>query len=281
MTSGPAPRSPVRGAVILLLGLSSPGFTYDVWILPGQYQLRLEEVTRVFVNNGDAFPESLTLLSQDRVVDARAVSPDGVYPIAEFRADGTSLTFDFRPTASGPHWIVLGTRPRAVRLKPEEFEDYLAEEGLSAIAEMRKERGETGEPAMERYTKWAKALVDVGDERGVGAFWAEAMGQRLEIVPLDHPNRVEPGGSLRLRVLFQGEPLSGVKLTGARASGPAKEISVSTGEGGEAAVTVTVPGRWYVRAIHMIRVEGDAEASWESHWATLSFEVRSPGGSPW
>jgi len=107
----------------------------------------------------------------------------------------------------------------------------------------------------------------------------ENAGQPFEIVPLDHPNRVQPGGALRLRVLLDGEPLAGVSVTGARASGPAKEISATTDERGEAAVTVTAPGRWYVRAIHMIHLEGDPEVSWASYWATLSFEVQSTAGS--
>ena len=84
---------------------------------------------------------------------------------------------------------------------------------------------------------------------------------------------------MRLRVLLDGKALSGVNVTGARASGPAKEISASTDERGEAAVTVAAPGRWYVRAVHMIRLEGDPEVSWESYWATLSFEVQSTAGS--
>jgi uncharacterized GH25 family protein len=134
---------------------------------------------------------------------------------------------------------------------------------------------------VERYTKWAKAVVDVGDEPGTGGDWAATAGQTLEIVPLDHPNRVRPGESLRLRVLLDSEPLSGARIVGSRASGPTRELVSSTDERGEAEVTVPAPGRWHVRAIHMIRVEADPEVSWESYWATLSFEVQSTAGSGW
>jgi len=279
MTRRPAPQSPVRGAVALLFVLSSPGFAHDLWILPGKYRLTAGEVTRIFVNNGDVFPESLTLLGEHRLSEVLSKSSTGELPVAEFRVDGKSLTFDFHAAAPGSHVILLGTRPRTVRMKGEDFEDYLAEEGLTAIAATRKELGQTSEPAVERYAKWAKAIVDVGDEPGSENVWGEASGQPFEIVPLDHPNRVRPGGALRLRVLFDGEALAGVGVTAARASGPAKEISSSTDEGGEVALTVTAPGRWYVRAIHMVRLEGDPEVSWQSYWATLSFEVQSAAGS--
>jgi len=279
MTRRSALLSPVRGAVALLFFLGSPGFAHDLWILPGKYRLRSDEVTRVFVNNGDVFPESLTLLGEHRLSEVLSISSAGELAISEFRVDGKSLTFDFQSAAPGSHVIALGTRPRTVRMKGGDFEHFLAEEGLTAIAAIRKELGQTSEPAVERYAKWAKAIIDVGDEPGSDRVWGEPAGQRMEFVPLDHPNRVRPGESWRLRVLFDGEPLAGVSVTGARASGTAKEISTTTDERGEAAVTVTAPGRWYVRAIHMVRLEGDPEVSWESYWATLSFEVQSTAGS--
>ncbi len=282
MTRRAAPGSlvrPVRGALFLLLFVSAPGFAHDLWILPGKYRLGVDEVTRVFVNNGDVFPESLTLLGEHRLTEVLSVTSSDKVPITDFRVDGKSLTFDFRSASPGAHVIALGTRPRTVRMNGEDFEDYLAEEGLSEAAAIRKELGQTGAPAVERYTKWAKAVVDVGDEPATEGDWALTVGQTLEIVPLSHPNRVHPGGSLKLRVLLEGEPLSGVRLVGSRASGPAREIVCSTDESGVADVTVTAPGRWYVRAIHMVRIEGDPEVSWESRWATLSFEVQSTAGS--
>lgn len=274
MTRRPAPHARVRGALALSLALASaPGFAHDLWIVPGKYRLRAEEVTRVFVNNGDVFPESLTLLGEHRLSAVHSVSSAGELPVSDFRVDGKSLTFDFQSAAPGAHVIVLGTRPRTVRMKAEDFEDYLAKEGLAAIAETRKELGETGKPAVERYAKWAKTVVDVGDESGSERSWAEAVGQTLEIVPMDHPNRVQPGATLRLRVLLEGQPLAGASVTGARASGPAKEIRTTTDDAGEALVTPTAPGRWYLRAIHMTRAEGDPEVDWQSFWATLTFEV--------
>jgi hypothetical protein len=74
MTRRSAPRSlvrPVRGALSLLLLFPAPGFAHDLWILPGKYRLGVGELTRVFVNNGDVFPESLTLLGEQRLSEVR------------------------------------------------------------------------------------------------------------------------------------------------------------------------------------------------------------------
>jgi uncharacterized GH25 family protein len=269
----------LRGVVALLL-LSSPAGAHDLWILPGKYRLDADEVTRVFINSGDAFPESLTLTGAHRVIDLRALGPEGEAPLSGFRVDSKSLTFEFRSKASGSYVVALATRPRTVRMKASDFEDYLAEEGLSAVAEMRRERSESEKPAVERYAKWAKAVLEVGDGAGPER-WSESVGHPFEIVPLANPDRIAPGGALRLKVLRDGEPLEGVGITGARAGGPARELVARTDTSGEAEVRVSAPGRWYVRALHMIRIEGDPEVEWESYWATLTFEVLAPGaGAP-
>jgi uncharacterized GH25 family protein len=51
--------------------------------------------------------------------------------------------------------------------------------------------------------KFAKALT------GPDAPWEKVLGHVLEIVPLSDPAKARPGQTLRLKVLFQGKPLSG------------------------------------------------------------------------
>lgn len=286
MRTSPALRSRVRVVVVFFLLLrSSAAFAHDLWVLPGKYRLAAGETTRVFINDGDEFPESLTLLGKQRLTEVVFRGADDEKTITEFRVDGKSLTFDIESETAGTYVIALGTRARRVRMKAEDFRDYLSEEKLDEITKMREERNENEQAAVESYAKWAKAVVDVG-ETGVDAEkagsipWNEPVGQPFEIVPLHHPNRVEPGGELPIRVLFRGEPLPGVNVIGARASGRSREIETRTDESGEARVTVSAPGRWYLRALHMIRGEEDPEVQWESFWCTLSFEVAPRPAGP-
>ena len=210
------------------------------------------------------------------------LAPAGKAPISEFRVDGKSLTFDFHSDLAGVHVLALETRARTVRMNAADFESYLEEESLSAIIEARKELGQSSAPAVERYTKFAKAVVEVGEDEGAASIrgaWGNGVGQAFEIVPLDDPSRVRTGQPFRLKVLLDREPLPGARITGARASAEKREIAATTDERGECAVTATAPGRWYVRALHMVPLEGDPEVSWESYWATLTFEVRAAAGA--
>ncbi len=180
MSRRPAPRSSVRAALAALLLLPSSGLAHDLWILPGKFRVQVDESTRVFVNNGDVFPESLTLLGEHRVRGVISKNAAGESAIAQFRVDGKSLTFEFHSAAPGSHVIALGTKPRTVRMNGVDFEGYLAEEGLTEIAEMRKELGQSSAPAVERYSKFAKAVVEVGNESSAERAWAETVGQPFE-----------------------------------------------------------------------------------------------------
>lgn len=289
MTKGPAPCRGRRGrfvsaAALLLLGVQAqPGAAHDLWILAGKYRLAPAETTRVFVNSGDTFPESLTLVGAHRVDELLVRGPgwpDGEERITEFRVDGESLTFDLAPPAIGSHVLGLATRPRTVRLKPEDFEDYLAEEKLTDMAELRKEAGESGEAAVERYTKWAKTVVEVEgepDDEDSNPLWREPLGHRIEIVPLRDPNGLFADDELPFQVLFEGQALAAARVSSGRAGG-GEAVEVETDAGGEASVSLPFPGRWYLRTIHMVRSEEDPQVRWESFWCTLTFEVRERSG---
>lgn len=279
----PAPARRARGFFLIgvLFGVSFGARAHDLWVVAGQYRLDAGETTRVFINNGDAFPESLTLLGEHRVTALELYGPDGAEPISAFRVEGESLSFEVTPQTPGSHVVALSTRARRVRLKPEDFRDYLEENRLGDMTAMLEDLGESDRAAVERYTKWAKAFIDVGElgEDRAASTWSEPVGHPIEIVPGANPNAVVPGSTLPVRVLYDGEPLAGATVSGGKAGGPAREILTETDEDGRAEVIVSLPGRWFLRTIHMVRHEDDPEVRWESFWCTVTFEVREPESS--
>jgi uncharacterized GH25 family protein len=48
-----------------------------------------------------------------------------------------------------------------------------------------------------------------------------------------------------------------------------------TDSNGQASVVLVEAGRWYLRALHVIRLPDDPEAQWESFWTTITFEVEA------
>lgn len=73
----------------------------------------------------------------------------------------------------------------------EDFNLYLAEDGIPDVLEVRRRAGELGKAVRERYSKHIKAFIQVGDTRS--DLYATAMGYPAEIMPLQNPYALAEG----------------------------------------------------------------------------------------
>jgi len=93
-----------------------------------------------------------------------------------------------------PGLLVLGyqSRPKPIVLPAATFNQYLKEEGLDAITELRARRNQTGSDAREIFTRCAKSLVRYGMPAGAQA--DRALGFTLELVSDKNPYTLRAGG---------------------------------------------------------------------------------------
>ncbi len=257
--------------VLALVFAGGPVAALDLWVVPGKFVLNPGEKIRVFLNSGDEFPESESLVGEFRIRSFSLTSATKTTPLTNFMTDGKSLTTEITAPDEGTAVLAVAVKPRLVRLKADEFNEYLEADGLTHILDERRERQESDAAVVERYAKWAKAVLKIA--AGGDDTWKKPVGLKLEIVPEVNPNEVGPGETLTVRVLFDDEPVSGLTLVGGRAGGPRQELRVVTDPEGRADVLIPESGRWYLRTIHMIRVEDDPQIQWDSFWTTLTFEV--------
>jgi uncharacterized GH25 family protein len=168
--------------------------------------------------------------------------------------------------------VTYDSQPSFIELPGKEFLEYLKEEGLEHVAAEREQAGETAQPGRERYQRCLKAIVIAGGKSD--GSYAVATGQRLELILLDDPAALRPGGTLRVRLLFAGQPLAGAKVRAWHRQGDKlATLDRTTSVDGGAAFTLPFAGEWMLSTIRMARVSGDAKADWESHWANLTFAV--------
>lgn len=67
-----------------------------------------------------------------------------------------------------------------------------------------------------RSLKFAKAVFTAArslDQPGEGKGFDRVLGQTLEIIPLTDPTQVQTGEAVRVRVLLQGKPLAGARVS--------------------------------------------------------------------
>ena len=120
--------------------------------------------------------------------------------------------------------------------------------------------------------KFAKTIT------GPGAPWDKMLGHELELLPLSDPAAVKPGGTLRVKVLFRGKPLLGVKVERGDGVTPMKEEGIprfATNGDGIATIPINKPGPVLLALDYPVTPSATPElAATDLYNATLWFNVR-------
>ncbi len=249
---------------------------HDFWLVPEFFSAATGWHLHVYASTGERFPESMAALAPERVASARLVGAEASQPITRMHRAGNSLALEVLPPAEGQWYVAVEVKPRRIDLSADDFNGYLAHDGLPHILELRRQRGELEQPGRERYSRGAKALVRVGS--GGPDVWERVLGHTIELVPLSDPRKLTPPDTLAVQLLFRGEPVRGAVVAAGYAGfeGEGHASESRSDAAGIARLAVAVAGRWYVRSIHMIERPEDPEFDWESFWASLTFEVPPP-----
>jgi hypothetical protein len=257
-------------SVLLLLAVAGTLSAHDLFLKLDSYFVPPGAGLVVRVLNG-TFSESESAVAKDRIRDIAVVTPTGVTRLDTTawtaRGDTSILTVNTRE--SGTYVIGASLHPRELTLEAEDFNAYLAHDGLPDVLAARRKANELDQPARERYSKHVKALVQVGDRRTDG--YRTALGYPAELIPLDNPYALSPGDVFRVRAVVEGKPVANqlVIMGGRRA-----KASTRTDNAGVARVRIGSRGAWYVKFIHMQPADSDSAIDYESKWATLTFGVR-------
>jgi uncharacterized GH25 family protein len=260
------------GALLLLASALS---AHDLFIKLDTYFLSPGAAVRVPVLNG-TFTKSENAIERRRIADLSLVTPAGLTAVdtGAVSAQGDTTMLALRLGGPGTYVVGLSTRPSEISLSGKQFTEYLGEEAIRDVLDARAKADITADSAHERYAKHVKAVFQVGEARTDG--FATPLGYPAEIVPVDNPYALGPGRVLRVRGLVGGKPLAGLSLLAGgrtRAGARIRAQELRTDAEGVASVRLTRRGRWYVKFVRMTPVAG-ARDEYESHWATLTFEVR-------
>jgi len=256
---------------ILFLLVASVALAHDLFLKLDTYFLDAHTRVQIPVING-TFTKSENFIDRDRLADISVVTPRGRAKLAPATAwspgPGSTSLLKVELGDAGTYVAGASTRPRDLSLSAEQFNAYLAEDGLPDVLEARRAANELGRGARERYSKHVKAIFQVGEARS-GEFGV-VLGYPAEIVPLENPYALASGASLRVHCLVGGRAVANQTVLW---GGAAAERSTRTDSAGVATVTLDAAGKWYVKFVNMVRANRSG-LDYESKWATLTFEIR-------
>lgn len=254
--------------------LARPAAAHDFWIVPAELVAPADRQLPIRLFVGEAFvAEGEKPFQRDRVLTFRhlhGTSTDDVLQQADAFHDGKAPLATLWMRGAGGHLLAMDRKPTQIELEPAKFEDYLRHEGLGHLVAERARLGETGKPGRERYSRYLKTLIQIGDARD--ELFGQVTGALLELVPQQHPVFVEPGGRLTVQVRFRGQPLPRARLEAASRDGAdVRSQYLTADEQGLVTVPIDRRGLWLLRMVHMVRCDGCADADWESFWTSYTF----------
>ncbi len=242
---------------------------HDLWIEPTAFLPQVGKVVglrlRVGMDlMGDPVPRDPALIK-----DFVAAGADGTQPV--IGRDGADPAGLLRIGAPGLHIVGYQSQPSRIALKADVFNQYLGEEGLEHIAELRARRKQTNADTQDSFTRCAKSLIQSGV--ATEAQQDRALGFKLELVAGRNPYLLAPGDELPVRLTYEQQPLAGALVVAQSRRNPAAKIALRSDKDGRVRFRLPASGMWLIKVVHMVPAP---ESEWASYWASLTFELREP-----
>lgn len=260
---------------------------HDSWLVP-EYDVLEKSAVHVVFSTGEVFPISEHATSPDRVAEWFVQRNKERQPVVGISIRNKELGGEIVISGTGTSIVALALKPKYIELPAAKFEDYLHDEHAEAVIKLRRSRSETEKPGREFYTKFAKTFVELAYS-APEPFSVTPIGHTLEIIPLMDPCHLRVGDELKVRVVIDGIPGEGLRVSAGHGELPAHtySVAVQTGADGEAKIPLKKSGIWFLRT-HLIRRIADSDAragktgvtlpdgetaDWESFWASITFYV--------
>jgi hypothetical protein len=217
---------------------------------------------------GDPLPYNSALIDQFIGVDSTGRKP----VVGRDGADPAGLLY-----VAAPGLLIIGykSNPSPIVLPAAKFNQYLKDEGLETIAELRARRNQTDSDAREVFSRCAKSLVLSGMSAEAAA--DRTLGFTLELVALKNPYMLHAGDELPISLTYEGRPLPGALVVAMNRLNPEAKLTARTDKNGRVTFKLPQGGMWLVKAVHMIPATAGSNADWASFWASLTFQLKNTG----
>ncbi len=264
----------MRVISICLALLAPPAAAHEFWIEPLEWQIGADHMAQARLVNGSDFEGVEFAYLPQRFARFDIYTGGQAAPVEGRLGNRPALQVGPLPEGlavaayvSTPHTVTYDDR--AV------FDSFVGHKDLESVASAHDARGLPEDGFTERYTRYSKALIAVGNAAGSDL----RTGLETELVALDNPYADDLSDGLRVQ-LFYGDALRTdvqVELFERAPDGTVALTLHRTDEDGIATLPVR-PGHEYLANAVLMREPSaeDAEASgavWETLWAALTFAV--------
>lgn len=263
--------------ILALALLTGPAATaHDFWIEPHSFRTAPGSELAANLMVGDHEKRQRSPIREKRILSLRSIGPAGITDQRTHLLLGASDADMHLPLdGTGTHILVLETDHVPITLPADRFNAYIRQEGLTPAIAWRTANGADEKPGRELYGRCAKAIVQSGTaDPALSAHVTRPVGLSLEIVPEIHPGLLKAGQPLPVRVLFDGAPLSGARVT-LTDLGPGGDVvaQIITDATGRASLTIPHAGNWLLNTVWTRPLADQSVADFQTTFSSLSFAI--------
>lgn len=261
--------------LFLFLTVLQLTFAHEFWLMPERFRLKIGGIINVKLLVGEHFKgkdwEKKNERTQEVLHFFGTEKQDLTAEALKSEANDLMVTF----AQPGTHLIAMRSKNSFIELEAKEFNEYLKEDGIENILQLREQKGELGKKSREFYQRNVKTLVQVSGK--TDETYGKETGMPLEIIPLQNPYRLKTGEKLSVKVLFEGKPLANHAVRtwykNNNAETPVTESVIRTNAKGVATFALNAEGCWMVSLVRMVPYNDASKADYQSYWASLTFEM--------
>jgi uncharacterized GH25 family protein len=262
----------VRSAVLsIFLIVVLPVLAHEFWLEPQQYIFSRGEEINIRFKLGESFHGENWKGNREKVNFLNLYYGDVIdSSLNQQISDEQGDSLQFSMFEEGTVMVVFNNVNTFIELEAQKFLAYLTEDGLTNAIDYRKEHNETDSIGREWYERSVKTILQVGNNKTDS--YKKQTSLPLDIVPLSHPYAVAAKQQMKMKVLFNKQPLTNQKVrVWHKMPDGVTDSSYTSNENGEISFTVMPKGEWMVSCINMVRLNNDPQAQWQSYWGSCTW----------
>ena len=255
---------------MVLLFVSTNAFGHNLWLNPGNHYPEVGETVDIVIGWGHKYVESRTdqEVKDETVKEISAIDPEG--KIVDLEHKSPSL-YRLKIDKPGVYLVTAGIKPGIFTTTPEGRKwanKKEVEHPLKCTA----------------YNIIAKTLIVAGkDDRNLSS----PTGHALEVIPLNDPSILKKGDALPVRILFEGNPVSGIEIKAKYAGFDKNDSDHDHGHGektypveaitddqGEATLKLETGGFWIILLSHRTPYPDTETCDEYMYNAAFTFEIK-------
>ena len=255
--------APVMPALIFIFILLAPRVSSagDIWVYPEKFgDISSGDTLSIQVGRGQAFPESEEPVISEKL-KLLVYSSGGSEYLLPLKKQERFWGSEYTVKREGAHLIVAAIE-----------EDYWTKSGEKWF-NLSKHKVPASKQSI-AFWYLSKAVISQNNDNSL---YRKDLGYSLEIIPLDNPALVKPGAKMRLKVLFEGKPASGVPIESTYVGfSKSPEFKMDTGltnRDGIVEVPIRRNGLWYITAKKYTKEIGNIQYDTASYLSNLIFQI--------